>query len=477
MEPIFTEKLKKFKQGEKMYSLNQEQIEDILKLRGKKTELDPGMGGVSPKKLDDLLNTSSELVSVDLAITSGCNFKCIWCYRPGEEWGKLKLNFDKILNVVEESAELGVRFFVLTGGEPLMYKDGDKNYFDVVDKILDIYNKKGMDVNILTFSDVALIDKDAAKKLAERKVGLCLKRDSLDHRIQDSIVGINGGSRKIEEGYKNLFEVGYGSDPKLPVSVNTVLAKNIPIKNDKINTLDDLIDLHRWIRKNGMEHSIVPIHYCGEAEEEEQNQGIHPLEIKAVYDILAEIDRREFDDKWEVYSPFPKNKTCNRPGRGVHIRATGKVTACSESPLTKNYIFGDIKETGLKDIIRSKEFQSFKEEFKDREGAYICNPDVCDLNANYLCRGGCATRSAYSKIDPETGYIVQNTDMQSYSEGREDPLCPGWAVIAQKQGILREGLYEGLVNGLISKSKMPKKLGDEIKETVISKFNKLKNAI
>ena len=371
MGSIFTKPIQEPKKGQKVYNLNDSQISEILRLRGIRTELDPGMGGVSPKTLDDLLNTSSELVSVDLAITSGCNFKCVWCYRPGEEWGKLKINFNKIKKVIEQSADLGVRFFVLTGGEPFVYNDDGKNYFDVVDTILETYSKRNKKVNVLTFSDVALIDKVSAKKLADRKVGLCLKRDSLNHEIQDAILNVKGGSENIEKGYKNLFEAGYGKSPDLPVSVNTVLAKNIPVKNGNINTLDGLIDLHRWVRANGMEHSIVPIHYCGEAEDKEQINGIHPIEIKAVYDILSEIDQKEFNDSWTVYSAFLKNKTCNRPGRGVHIRATGKVTSCSESPLIPEYIFGNINEQDFTEIIKSKKFQDFKQEFNERKVKYI----------------------------------------------------------------------------------------------------------
>jgi radical SAM protein with 4Fe4S-binding SPASM domain len=465
------------RENEKVYELNDTEIKGILRLRGIKTELDPGMGGVSPRVLDDLLSTSSELASVDIALTAACNFRCIWCYRPDEEWGKDIIGFNTVTQIIEQSADLGVRFFVLTGGEPLMYRSQGKTYFDVVDKIREVYQKSRLEAKVLTFTDVALINRKTAQMLAERKIGLCLKKDSLDPQVQDVIVGTKGGLAKMDEGYQNLFDVGYGSQPDLPVSVNTVLAKAIVTGNGRtINTLDGDIDLHRWIRSHGMEHSIVPIHYCGEAIDETQEQGIHPLEVKALYDILSTIDAMEFNDPWKVFSAFPKNKTCNRPGRGVHIRATGKVTSCSESPLIGPYVFGNIKETPLVNMIRSKKFESFKGEFGQRKGRYICNADVCDLNKNYLCRGGCATRSAYSQIDPETGYIKKNTNMLAYSQGREDPLCPGWIVLAQKQGILREGVYELTIDNLLKRSQLDAKLASSIREKVVSNFNVLTGA-
>jgi radical SAM protein with 4Fe4S-binding SPASM domain len=291
---------------------------------------------------------------------------------------------------------------------------------------------------------------------------------------------VSGGSVKMARGYLNLFEAGYGKNPDLAVSVNSVLGKEIVTKKGVINTLDTMIDLHWWVKANGMEHSIVPIHYCGEVLDENQNVGITPLDVKALYDILCMIDRLVFEDNWEVYSAFPKNKTCNRPGRGVHVRATGEVTSCSESPKIDPYVFGNVNEMRLLDMIRSRKFQAFREEFHERKGKYICNPDACDLNANYLCRGGCATRAAYSKVDPETGLVVRNVDMTAYSKGREDPLCPGWIVLAQREGVLKEGVYEAVVDELIAKStRLQEKpeLAREIRETLVGKFSALRDTL
>ncbi len=464
MDKIFAKPLRVPEDGEKVYQLSKSEIERILRMRGLRTELQPGMGGENPWVLDDLLK-ESELVSVDLALTSACNFKCGHCYRPDEEWGKLLLEWETVSRAVNEAHELGVKYFILTGGEPFMYRSGGHDYFDVVDMIREMC---GDDVYVLTFSDVALIDKEKAEKLAERKVGLCLKRDTLDHEVQDGIVGVTGGSKQMEMGYRNLWDAGYGSDKALPVSVNSVLRKG------EFNTLVGIIDLHRWVRTNGMEHSIVPIHYCGEAETEDQKSGINPLEVKAAYDIIAYMDGVLFGDPWNVHSAFPKDKTCNRPTRGVHIRATGNVTSCSESPLIGQYIFGNIREEGLVDIIRSQKFQDFRKEFNRRDGKYICNPNVCDLNENNLCRGGCATRSAYSILDPETGLVVPNTDKTAYSQGREDPLCPGWIVLAQKQGALKEGVYEETVDYLLKQSYLEPSLTSEIRDEVVKKFNDLR---
>lgn len=246
----------------------------------------------------------------------------------------------------------------------------------------------------------------------------------------------------MEAGYENLFKVGYGQPGSPSISVNSVLNSD---------TITGMVDLHRWVRRNGMEHSIVPVHYCGNALSDNQEEGIHSVHVKVLYDIISEIDAKEFGDAWRPYSAFPKNKSCNRNISGVHVRSNGMVTACSESPFIEDYIFGNLHETTFGTIARSEKLRYYRQEFSQGYGEYICNPDVCDLNANDLCRGGCATRSAYSRIDPVTGLIVANANPKSYSERREDPLCPGWAVLAKMQGVLRPGLEEKIQEIILGK--------------------------
>ncbi len=471
-EPLFSKPLRIPSEGEKLYALSAAEMNRLLHLRGERTELDPGMGGVSPAALNRMLETSSRLVSVDLALTSSCNFDCIHCYRPQEEQGGGRLEADLLRETIAHCLSLGVRYFILTGGEPLAYSHrgagGEQTgFFDVVRMIRRAGEAAGHEVEVLAFSDVALIDRRRAEQLTRLGVSLCLKRDTLDHDVQDTIVGGPGRSKAMANGYENLFEAGYGKGPTPAATVNQVLRKG------DADTLQGAIGLHLWVREHGMEHSIIPIHYCGKAEGEHQPGGINPLEVKALYDILAALDGLLFNDPWTVYSAFTKNKTCNRPGRGLHIRATGDVTSCSESPLLEPYLFGNIREQDLGAIVASEKFRDFGRRFAATAGTWICNPAVCDLNANQLCRGGCATRSAYSRLDPNSGLIMENENQLAYSDHREDPLCPGWAVLAQKQGALRDGLYRETAASLLAHSCLEPTVSKQVLHKVTGEFDSL----
>ena len=461
-EPLFTKPLQIPKKGEKVYELNAEEIHGIHGRRSIKWGLGPGMGGFSPLEIRDWVKAGAPLTSVDLMLTRGCNFKCEYCY-VGELTPKEKLPFDKLTEIIDDCIQVGVKVFILTGGEPFVYRDNKRSPLDVIEMIHQKYGKAGRSVKVSMFTDMGMITPQIAQRLFDLQVALCTKRDSLDPSVQDKILCVPGGMSMMEKGYANLFDVGYGSKEGPPITVNSVFSRD---------TMNGMIPLHRWVRGHGMEHSIVPIHYCGNAENDPQQEGITSVHVKALYEIVSLIDELEFDDPWPVYSAFSVNRTCNRNISGVHIRSNGDVTACSESPSfnvdgspIEDYVFGNVMNGDrLLDIARSKKLKNHRENFPQGYGDYICNPEVCDLSANDLCRGGCATRSAYSRIDPVTGLIVQNTDRKMYSHRREDPLCPGWTNLAIKQNALKQGLYAQTLRDLLEPARelLPRNMYDQL---------------
>lgn len=452
-EPIFTAPLRRPRPGEKVYSLTPEQISEIRRIRSERIELDPGMGGVAPTKIREWMQQGIKITSLDFMLTQRCNFKCTWCFAASGPLATEHLSFERLEVTIRQAAQIGTKLFILTGGEPLMYRDrkARKGFFDVVDCILSTYRAQGKEIHILTFDDVALITPWVAGQLAQRRIGLCTKGDTLDGDLQDYKLQTRGAFRQMMRGYQNLWDVGYGTPGGPPIVVNSVLDHT---------TFEGMLDLHLWVREHGMEHSIVPVHYCGNAIGEDQEGGIHSPHVKVLYDLIARVDRDHFNDPWTPWSAFPKNKTCNRNLSGLHVRSSGLVTACSESPTldptdphpTDRYTFGNLNQEDLAQIAESQKLAAYRKEFQEGVGAYVCHPEVCDLNKEDLCRGGCATRCAYSAMDYATGLISASQDRHRYSQGREDPLCPAWTVLAEQQGVLRPGLLDQIHERLIQTS-------------------------
>jgi MoaA/NifB/PqqE/SkfB family radical SAM enzyme len=65
-------------------------------------------------------------------ITHRCNLKCVHCpywKRSGEEQ-----DFDGVIATLKALKRMGVRILILEGGEPLLWRDGNKTIADVVDQ-------------------------------------------------------------------------------------------------------------------------------------------------------------------------------------------------------------------------------------------------------------------------------------------------------------------------------------------------------
>ena len=91
--------------------------------------------------------------------TKACNLRCYGCYANAfKESDKLKKEiFERI---IKEAISLwGVRFFVISGGEPLMYKDKGEDFLDIVAKFKETL--------FLFFTNGLLIDEKKAERMAK----------------------------------------------------------------------------------------------------------------------------------------------------------------------------------------------------------------------------------------------------------------------------------------------------------------------
>ena len=89
--------------------------------------------------------------------TSACNLHCTGCWAA--EYGhQMSLTFDQLDDIITQGKKLGIHFYVMTGGEPLVRKD------DIV-KLAEKHN----DCAFHIFTNGTLIDEEFCKKV--KKVG------------------------------------------------------------------------------------------------------------------------------------------------------------------------------------------------------------------------------------------------------------------------------------------------------------------
>ncbi|MEA1911902.1 MAG: radical SAM protein, partial [Spirochaetota bacterium] len=116
----------------------------------------------SGDKLKKFQNKYKRQPPLFLLIAPGkfCNLKCKGCYANSSAANSEKLSWDTLDRIINEKRELwGSYFTVITGGEPLLCKDGGKTIIDLAKKHKDNY--------FLMYTNGTLINEEMAEKLAE----------------------------------------------------------------------------------------------------------------------------------------------------------------------------------------------------------------------------------------------------------------------------------------------------------------------
>ncbi len=90
----------------------------------------------------------------------GCNLKCAGCYASSNAASRSRLSWDVFDRLVTEERELwGGRFVVVSGGEPLVYRDQGRTLLDMAAQHPDMF--------FMFYTNGTLIDRDCARRLAE----------------------------------------------------------------------------------------------------------------------------------------------------------------------------------------------------------------------------------------------------------------------------------------------------------------------
>ncbi|MDN5341657.1 radical SAM protein [Oceanotoga sp. DSM 15011] len=98
-----------------------------------------------------------KIVLPKLAIISptyACNLRCVGCYAA--LYGhKYQLSKEEVFSVIRQFNDLGIYFFIITGGEPFVYP----YFYDILEEFQDSY--------FMVYTNATMINEDSAKRLAE----------------------------------------------------------------------------------------------------------------------------------------------------------------------------------------------------------------------------------------------------------------------------------------------------------------------
>lgn len=158
-----------------------------------------------------------------LEITRKCNLKCEFCNiwmvgKKNPELFRKEMTKEKIFEIVDDAADMGVKIVDIDGGEPLLRKE----VYEIIRRI----EKNGM--TSLVATNGTLLTRNVVKKLIDSNLSTVLvSLDSHIPEIHDEVRGVRETFKKARNGIKFLRELGK-NNLKIGIS-SLVTSKNIEL--------------------------------------------------------------------------------------------------------------------------------------------------------------------------------------------------------------------------------------------------------
>lgn len=266
--------------------------------------------------------------------TSACNLHCIGCW-AAEYGNKLNLTFEEMDSIVTQGKELGIYFYLVTGGEPLVRKN------DLI-KLAEKHN----DCCFHIFTNGTLIDREFCKEV--KRVGNMNFAVSLEGYEADN------DFRRGEGVYKKVIQAMQLMKEEGLLFGNAVCYTS---KNIETVTSDEFLQL---LVDNGSK-ILWYFHYM-------------PVGKDAVVELMPSPEQRKYmvDRFKEIRCPNPKIPIvafdfqndgrlingCIAGGKDyMHINANGDVEPC----VFIHYSSANIREVSIKEALAQPLFMAYKE--------------------------------------------------------------------------------------------------------------------
>jgi MoaA/NifB/PqqE/SkfB family radical SAM enzyme len=294
---------------------------------------------LSEKEIERVLE-GDKLALLSLRVPCPCNLNCRYCY--GATQGK-GISFGQIKGVIGQAADLGAKCVSIVGeGEPLLYRDGKRDLFS----LLDCINKAG--AQAIVFTNGALVTPAIAKKLFVKDAVIVAKQNSLNPETQDYFSG-TGAYEKISQGLSNLLEAGFAATNPSRLAIHTVICKQ---------NYAEIPDMWvQWRKQNIVPYVQVLVPPAERNREFYRELYVKPEKVRELFHRLLGIDKKEFGFAWDADGTYPIAALgCSVVRAGCGITSTGDVQMCAyvEEPL------GNIKEKRLKEILRQPHVQKIR---------------------------------------------------------------------------------------------------------------------
>ena len=282
-------------------------------------------------RIRDTLRERRIPFSGSLELTWRCNLRCVHCYiTAAESWAQVRrshkeLTTDEFCRVIDEVADEGCVWLLMTGGEPLLRED-----------FWDIYlHAKRRGMMIVLFTNGTLVDEALAEKLSEWP----------PRRVEVTFYG------RTQATYERVTGV-QGSHARCMRGIELLLRHDVPLQlKTMVMTLNkhELPAMESYAQSLGVEFRYDPtLNACVDGSKAPLNYRLSPEEVVAL--DVADPERlgewRKFFERFlDVKVDRRALFTCGAGITTFHVDAFGRLGICM---MVRNYTC-DLREGSFRD--------------------------------------------------------------------------------------------------------------------------------
>lgn len=329
--------------------------------------------------------------SMNLMITGKCNLNCIHCFNAKDnDRLNTELTYEEIIDILDQSRDIGVHSFTITGGEPLVHK----HFMDIIHAIYE----RNMYVFELNTNGI-LITQEMLDEFKELGCNPLIK-------ISYDGIGFHNWMRQSDKAEEKTIEaiklcIKNGFRVKAQVQVHR---KNVDVMMDTARLLCDMgVSEMRIIRTT-------------EAPRWEQNSPNTSIPLEEYYEKMLDFSKEYLDsgmmmhvDIWQYIRLTPHHNTyeltpiaCNKDefnvripickgNRGmIAVTSSGEVVPCMQMSgwlMEHGISLANIKKSPLKDIVTKSEYLNIAMATVLQQ---ILSSEKCgDCKYYMACTGGC----------------------------------------------------------------------------------------
>lgn len=276
---------------------------------------------------------NDRILTLSLKLPVKCNLQCKYCY-ASNKIGDLEIK--EVIRIIESAVSLGIKSVSILGeGEPLMYKDGTKDIFYLIDEV----NRLKMPA--IVFTNNTLIDKNTAEKLFKRNVVIIAKLNSLNTIRQEKISGEKLAVR-IFEGLEALKHAGFNKTIPSRLAIHSVIIQD---------NYDEIPEMWQMCRQENIVpyfQAFVPPMHHPRNKKYIAKLYVPQEKIMRLFYRLSAIDRDIYGFKWDADYTYPIPALgCCVIKSGCAIDSFGNVKLCAY--LNQN--LGNIRKEPLRNIL------------------------------------------------------------------------------------------------------------------------------